>query len=196
MCSAQRGLGLAQPRHRVRPLPLDRVLRRWLVSDGSLSRNLALAFGQFEVQVLCQGTAPATPQEQRLLHLHGRNRPHLARCHVREVVLWGGGQALVHARSVLPAVQARLAWSALRGLGSRPLADLLFGPHAAPCTRLGAHRQVPLHARRQGQRLGWARSPLWGRRSVFTRRGVPLLVTEWFAPTVCGHAPGTHGKPR
>ena len=183
----------------MKPLPLHRVLRSWLLSDGSLSRRLAHAFGHFEVQVLRQGTARASAEELRLLRLHGQGRTRLARCHVREVVLWGDGRALVHARSVLPAVQARLAWRALQGLGTRPLADLLFGPHAAHCTRLGAHHAVPLQARRQGQRLGWARPPLWGRRSVFMRRGVPLLITEWFAPIVCDHPPGarsTRGQPR
>lgn len=183
----------------MRPLPLDRALRSWLVSDGSLSRRLASAFGHFKVQVLRQGTAPAFADELQLLRRHGQGRARLARCHVREVVLWGDGRALVHARSVLPAVQARLAWRALQGLGPRPLADLLFGPHAARCTRLGAHQAVPLQARRQGQRLGWTRPPLWGRRSVFMRRGVPLLITEWFAPTVCDHPPGarrTRGKLR
>lgn len=165
-------------------------MRSWLLSDGSLSRRLAQAFGHFQVQVLRQGTAPATSEERRLLRRHARGHLRLPRCHVREVVLWGDGRPLVHARSVLPAVQARLAWRALRGLGQRPLADLLFGPQAAPCVRLGAQRSTPLQARRLSARLQWAHHPLWSRRSVFTRRGVPLLVTECFAPAVCERAPG------
>lgn len=116
----------------------------------------------------------------------------VGRCHVREVVLWGDGQPLVHARTVLPAVQAGLAWRALRGLGRRPLADLLFGLRAAHCERLGSGRMAPLSARRLGARLGWPAPPRWYRRSVFGRRGVPLLITEWFAPAVCGRAPGAN----
>lgn len=178
----------------VKSLPLDRTLRAWLLSDGSLSRRLALSFGGFKVQVLNQGTAPATDAELRLLREHAIHGVQVQRCHVREVVLWGDGQPLVHARSVLPAVQARLTWRAVRGLAQRPLADLLFGLHAARCTRLGSLRESPLRARRRGDKLGWADHPLWSRRSVFTRRGVPLLVTEWFAPAVCAHAPGPHVK--
>ncbi len=149
-----------------------------------------MCFGGFAVQVLAQGTAPTTDDELQVLRQHGVGSARAQRCHVREVVLWGDGRPLVHARSVLPAVQARLTWRALRGLGNRPLADLLFGPHAALCTRLGGRSVAPLQARRLGSRLGWADHPLWCRRSVFTRRGVALLVTEWFAPAVRGHAPG------
>jgi chorismate-pyruvate lyase len=55
---------------------------------------------------------------------------------------------------------------------------------------------VPWRARRLAQRLerssdsAWRGVPLWFRRSVFTRRGVPLLVTEWFSPAVRQRAPG------
>lgn len=183
----------------MKALPLDRTLRAWLLSDGSLSRRLAQAFGGFRVQLLSQGTAPATAEELRVLRRHGTGRCRLQRCHVREVVLWGDGQPLVHARSVLPAVQARLTWRAVRGLGQRPLADLLFGLRAAHCDRLGGRQASPLQARRQGHRLGWSAHPLWCRRSVFTRRGVPLLVTEWFAPATCDRTPGARtarGQPR
>ncbi|HOX66414.1 MAG TPA: chorismate lyase [Burkholderiaceae bacterium] len=174
----------------MRTAPLDRALRGWLQSDGSLSRRLARVFGRFEVQVLSQGAGPAQADELCVLRRSGGVALSAARCHVREVMLWGNGQPLVYARSVLPAVQSRLAWRALRGLGSRPLADLLFGLRAASCARLGSSRMVPLRARRLGARLGWAREPLWCRRSVFMRRGMPLLVTEWFAPSVCQCTPG------
>lgn len=183
----------------MKALPLDRALRAWLLSDGSLSRRLAQAFGGFRVQLLDQGTAPATAEELRVLRRHGSGRCRLQRCHVREVVLWGDGQPLVHARSVLPAVQARLTWRAVRGLGQRPLADLLFGLRAAHCDRLGGQQASPLQARRLGHRLGWSAHPLWCRRSVFTRRGVPLLVTEWFAPAVRDRTPNidtARGQPR
>lgn len=170
--------------------PVDRALRAWLQSDGSLSRRLARAFGRFEVQVLTQRAAPARADELRILRRAGGARLSGARCHVREVLLWGDGQPLVYARTVLPAVQSVLTWRALRGLGSRPLADLLFGLRAAHCTRLGSGRMAPLHARRLGARLCWPAPPLWCRRSVFTRRGMPLLITEWFSPQVCQRAPG------
>ena len=177
----------------MRKAPVDRALRAWLQSDGSLSRRLARAFGRFEVQVLKQGSAPARPDELRLLRQAGRSRLSVQRCHVREVVLRCDGQALVYARTVLPAVQSVMTWRALRGLGSRPLADLLFGLRAAHGQRLGSGRMAPLRATRLRERLGWTQNPLWYRRSVFIRRGMPLLLTEWFAPQVGRCTPGPAG---
>lgn len=174
----------------MRSAPIDRALRAWLQSDGSLSRRLAQAFGRFEVQVLKQGASPPRAEERQALRQVGGSRARGTRCHVREVMLWGDGRPLVYARTVLPAVQSALTWRALRGLGSRPLADLLFGLRAAHCTRLGNGRMAPLHARRLAERLAWSSAPLWCRRSVFTRCGVPLLITEWFAPDVCTRDPG------
>jgi anaerobic selenocysteine-containing dehydrogenase len=105
-----------------------------LQSDGSLSRRLSQSFGGFKVQLLGQGTASATHEELHLLRQHGVRSCRLQRCHVREVVLWGDGRLLVHARSVLPAVQARLTWRALRGLGQRNLGIVLNFEHAMPAS--------------------------------------------------------------
>lgn len=182
----------------MKPEPVNRALRAWLRCGGSLSHQLTRAFGSFEVRVLRQGPSAARPDESRALQRAGgggRRYRRVVRCHVREVELWAGGQPLVVARTVLPAVQAGLAWAALRGLGNRPLADLLFGPRAAPCLRLGSAHMPALGARRLAARLHWPGAPRWYRRSVFTRRGVPLLVTEWFAPAVQARQPQSTRRP-
>ena len=36
----------------------------------------------------------------------------------------------------------------------------------------------------------WAGRGAWGRRAVFTHCGVPLLLTEWFSPTLAERPPG------
>jgi chorismate--pyruvate lyase len=198
-------------------------MRAWLDARGSLTRQLTAAFGPIEVQVLSQRTAPVARFVREQLRI-GAGRPlRIGRCHVREVVLWAGSEPLVYARSVLPAVQAGLAWRAVRGLGTRPLADLLFGSRAAPARRLGAERLIPCCARRLEERLlrqcarmaggasstdtdplsesedprrpghesqrRWHGRPAWCRHTAFTRCGVPLLVTEWFAPGVARRSP-------
>ena len=177
-------------------------MRAWLDARGSLTRQLTAVFGPVEVQLLSQRTAPVERVVREQLRRSAGQPLRIGRCHVREVVLWAGTEPLVHARSVLPAVQTGLAWRAVRGLGIRPLADLLFGLRAAPARRLGAERLVPSHARRLEERLQrqcacsraesqrrWKGRPAWCRHSIFTRRGVPLLVTEWFAPGVVRRAP-------
>ena len=80
----------------------------------------------------------------------------------------------------------------MKGLGTRPLAELLFTRRQVQRTALvgellprhGAERQ---HIVREWARLGLgatAPAPAWCRRSVFWHRGQPLQVMESFAPWV------------
>jgi chorismate--pyruvate lyase len=177
------------------PAPIDRRLRAWLDGGGSLSRRIAAAFADFRVERLTQRTGPATPAEWRALGARGACR----RVHVREVLLWGDGRPLVLARSVLPAAQAGLAWRAVRGLGARPLADLLFVDRTVRRRALGRVRLSPLATRRRLARAGseaaraWPPGGNWGRRALFTRRGVPLLLSEWFSAALAQRAPDRRG---
>jgi chorismate--pyruvate lyase len=171
--------------------PIDRCLRAWLHSGGSLTRRLAASFGTVRVEPVRQRAGAATREEGRALGVRGARR-----VHVREVVLWGDGQPLVLARSVLPAVQAALAWRAVRGLGTRPLADLLFGERAVRRHRLGLVHQCARPAsalRRQARatsaRVDWPARHTWGRQALFVHLGSPLLLTEWFSPVLSATAP-------
>lgn len=174
--------------------PINRCLRGWLRSDGSLTRRLVASFGTVRVEPVRQRAGAATREEWRSLGVRGARR-----AHVREVVLWGDGQPLVLARSVLPAVQAGLAWRAVRGLGTRPLADLLFGERAVRRYRLGLVHQCARPAsalRRQARatsaRADWPARGTWGRQALFVHHGSPLLLTEWFSPALADAAPGDH----
>jgi len=174
--------------------PVDRRLRAWLDSSGSLSRRIAAAFGGFAVQRVLQRSGAATPGEWRALGVRGSRR-----VHVREVVLWGDGRPLVMARSVLPAVQAGLAWRAVRGLGSRPLADLLFSDRGVRRRSLGRVHRPALVTRRLRLRGGAVHrgegppAAAWGRQALFTHRGVPLLLTEWFSAALAQRGVGAPG---
>lgn len=175
------------PSRKVRRAP-GRHLRAWLASRGSLSRRLDTSFGSFRVEVVAQGIAAATPPEWRAL-----GRPASRRMHVREVVLHAGGAPRVVARSVLPAVHAGLAWRAVRGLGTRPLAQLLFSPEPVgpPSVRriaLGPVRQALSLRVDAAPGRAPARRAVWGRQALFVRCGIPLLLTEWFLPPL-GAAP-------
>jgi hypothetical protein len=96
-------------------------LRHWLQASGSLSARLAARGEAFGVQVLAQGRQPLTPDESRALGLGGRRMGY-----AREVVLRVDGQALVFGRSVTAHAASVGAWRSVRGLGGRPLANVLF----------------------------------------------------------------------
>ena len=171
----------------IQPMPSSRRVRAWLQIDGSLSARIASVSGQLTVRVLRQGPVRLQPAEAERLGC-----PAGAGAHGREVILLADGVPVVYARSVLQAVHARGTWKAIRGLGNRALADLLFGMPAAHRSRFefarfapaplvaGGFAPAPVHRRGEAR----ARREVWARCSVFTRRDAPLLVTECFAPVI------------
>ncbi len=162
-------------------------LRRWLQAAGSLSARLAATGQSFSVQVLDQGRqALSTDEAQALGAAHQRTG------YVREVVLRVDGVPMVFARSVTMHANSLGVWRSVRGLGTRPLADVLFrrgGIRRAPL----AFAKLPRSSRLQRHiENSWmtatgaarAHAPLVARRSVFVRRGAALLVMEVFAADV------------
>ena len=158
-------------------------LRRWLQAPGSLTARLR-AHGTVTLQVTRQGRQTLWPQEREALGT--------SEGHVREVVLLIDGRPAVWARSVTPLSAVKGPWQAMKGLGTRPLAELLFTRRHVqrdPLVgeRLPRHSAERQHIVREWQRLGMIASgpaPIWCRRSVFWRRGQPLQVMESFAPWV------------
>ena len=171
-----------------------RSQRRWLAAPGSLSRHLAALGPDYRVRPLREGGLRLLPVEGA-----GLGRARAWRHWGREVLLSVEGQPLVFARSLTPARAVQGPWRALRRLGTRPLADLLFG--ARP-----AHREVlpplrlppasPWHSRVRRALRAQPAAPvprlgaLWMRRALFTpRRGGPaLMVQEVFLPAISRHA--------
>lgn len=158
--------------------------KRWLGAAGSLSARLAGSGQRFSVQVLSQGLQPLHPDEARALGLGRRGAGY-----VREVLLCVDALAVVFARSVTKHPHSQGPWRAIRGLGTRPLADVLFRQHAitrSPLQFASLRSASPLHRHvaRAWQGATGAALPsrtLPARRSVFTRASAPLLVMEVFA---------------
>jgi chorismate--pyruvate lyase len=172
-------------------LPVSRSLRRWLEAPGSLTARLR-RHGPVTVEVLRQGRFTLWPQERAALRAR--------QGHVREVVLRVRGRAAVWARSSTPLRAVKGPWRAIKGLGTRPLAELLFEHHRV--------RRDPLHAwplaQRSPQQCHLVRQwhalqpaaddapPLWARHSVFWHHGQPLQVLESFSPWVGRLSAGPH----
>jgi chorismate--pyruvate lyase len=142
-------------------------LRDWLKAPGSLR-----------------------PHERRALGACGLSL-------VREVLLRVDGEPLVWARSAVDLRSTRGPWAALRGLGSRPLAHLLYDDPRIHRSELQPRRIARFGpTRRQADRQWRAATgtPLppgmhWSRNSVFTRGGARLRVMELFAPDVAARRP-------
>ncbi len=151
-------------------------LRPWLAEKGSLTARIQCRCRHFSVAVARQELARPHADEAGVL---GIRRGRLA--WVREVVLHADGRPVVFARSVLPMGSLRGAWRLFAGVGGRPLGAALF---ADPRIWRGAMAFGRLDARHPLGRAAGAGQPLWARRSLFHRRGRPLLVTEVFLPGI------------
>jgi chorismate--pyruvate lyase len=160
--------------------PVSPTLAAWLAARGSLSARLHRAMGPLAVARLAQGLQPAWGDEHALLGLS----PHTP-LHAREVMLYGAEQPLVYARSVTSQQASRGPWRAIRGLGQRPLAELLFMRRDITRSELTARRVSGSESRHVGRAwscaVGVSPSGIWWRRhSVFRFHGAPLLVCEYF----------------
>ncbi len=177
-----------QDARRVGPGPVSPRMRQWLSAPGSLTARLRL-HGAVRVEVLAQGRRRLWPQERRALGCDVG--------HVREVVLHIDERAAVWARSSVPVRAVKGPWQAIRGLGTRPLAELLFSHRAVrrgplQTLRLRAHDPAGAHMARQWAGLNTgqppasllSRPPRWARHSLFHHHGQPLQVLEAFAPWV------------
>lgn len=162
-------------------------LGRWLRATGSLSARLVATGQVFDVQVLAQGRQALSIDEAQTLGLRGT---HVG--YAREVVLRVDGGPMVFARSVTAHTASKGVWQSIRGLGSRPLADVLFGRTGITRQALAfadIKRQSPLqrHVSKAWQTATGdplVHAKLSARRSVFTRDGAALLVMEVFAAPI------------
>jgi len=157
--------------HPIRP---DAAWRHWLLDAGSLTQRLIrLSEGDFRVHVLEERwqTVPV-PRLKGVLPAHLLQQ----RMWSRKVILLGQGEPWVLAHSLVPqaSLSGPLRW--LPKLENRPLGAFLF-----------RHKQ--LH--RGVMELAPAQDS-WGRRSVFTLQGNPLLVAEFFLPALIRHVAAGH----
>lgn len=156
-------------------------LRPWLRDHGSLTLRIQQRCERFTVRSVKSALARIASDESSLLGI----APHQL-AWSREVFLCADDQPVVFAHSACAAKNLRGAWSAVRGLGSKPLGALLFSHHQV--VRLPLHYRAlnahhPLY-RLAASVLSDPPGRLWARRSLFYLHNAPLLVTEVFLPEI------------
>ena len=168
-------------RNGVDPLT-DSIQRYWLRRPGALTVGLR-GLGTLKLRVLRQSIGMPTPDECHAMQL---NKSQPAR--VREICLSVDGRDCVVARSVVSLKGWSGSWKAIRGLGRRPLADLLYDDRrvtrssfetAGICLPHPLGKLVLL-SNNDLTRSSYAAQ--YARRSVFWRGEQPLLVAECFLP--------------
>lgn len=154
----------------------------WLLDRASLTQRIVNAcHGQFRVQVLAQEWSRPMSNEAHALHMSASGH-----ALVRQVLLLCDEVPWVYARTVIPRTtltgpERRLAYLRSKSLGATLFADPTMQRSEVQVARVTARDR--LHDIVGGY-LGQPPDSLWGRRSVFTLRNKPLLVSELFLPVI------------
>ncbi len=151
------------------------LLRDWLVDSGSLTRRLVKLCGdQFQVKVLSESRESPRFDESKVLLMRDGEQ-----ARIRQVLLCWGDVPLVYARTVIPLSSLCGAARRLAYLKGQPLGALLFSSKGL---KRGAIQMTQAHSGVLSPELMDA--PVWGRRSVFYLAEKPLLVSEFFLPSL------------
>lgn len=153
----------------------------WLRDRGSLTQRIQQRCTRFAVRNIRSGLARIALDESALLGIAPRQL-----AYSREVFLHADGQPVVFAHSACAPQHLRGTWSAVRGLGNKPLGALLFTHplvQREPLHYKALRSSHPLYQRAAAV-LSNPPDRLWSRRSLFFLHGAPLLVTEVFLPDV------------
>ena len=163
---------------RCQPEHIPQQLRDWLLDKGSLTQRLKTAYpDSFRVQVIRHEWGLPTASERHFLTM---NEHEIAS--IREVVLYGGEQPRVFARSILPASSLTGSNRCLLHLKQRPLGEFLF---SQPSLQRGPIEITMLPANTFNPHLPVNYTPeqeAWGRRSLFFLSEKPISVCEFFLP--------------
>lgn len=167
---------------------LPAELQSWLHETGSLTKRLRGVYGSaFGVKILFHRWKPAFIDECRLLGL-----PPARYQLIREVLLHAHGQPLVLARTILPEPTIKIAHRNLSHLGTRPLGEVIFSyPDLELRQRQFSRAETAIWSARLRSDIG-VEQAIWGRRTVYAIQDHPLLVAEFFLPSLLGSFTAEH----
>ncbi|GAA0219295.1 chorismate lyase [Castellaniella daejeonensis] len=159
------------------PAPgLGRVRQVWLQRPGALTAGLR-RLGEVRLTVRREAVEALTPGWAAEAGL-----PAGTPVWWREILMTIDRVPAVQACSFTPLRASLGAWKAMRGLGQRPLADILYRD---PRILRSGFRFGRLQVRRADGTWEYtgAGETVLARHSVFLRLGQPLLVAEYFLPS-------------
>jgi chorismate--pyruvate lyase len=162
----------------VRYQALPCMLKSWLHEDTSLTQRLRDEWGTVRVHVLLECWHVPYLAERKRLQL-----PENRLCLVREVVLVSGNTPLIMARTIIPRATLMATHGNLAKLGTRPLGEILFSSPSLERQWLGVSHILPDNWK-LAQSPFLVEKPLWGRLTRYSIKKRPMLVSEFFLPSL------------
>jgi chorismate lyase len=163
------------------PVSAPADIRWWLLNRDSLTRLIQARCDHFRVEPLFQALATVCIDELEVMSL--RRQMHAL---VREVYLRCDESQVIFAHSVVKKEDLKRSWRGLSRLGNQSLGTMLFTNPLIRRTPF-AYKKLKSHHplfSRACETLQIRPTSLWARRSLFTLRGQPILVTEVFLPAI------------
>lgn len=156
-------------------------IRPWLIHTGSLTTRLRKLCNDFSVKLIAQYQRAALPHEADMLDINGD--PYLIE---REVLLLCGNNPVVYARSFIPLKALKDRFADLDTLGTQPLGEKIFSDPELQRGEIEWTILSEKHASFQHAVSALQQRPdkIYGRRSVFLGAPSPILISEFFLPTL------------
>jgi len=172
--------------HKYSPYFVNRapnILKPWLNEQNSLTQAVVNScVGKFKVRIYRQHWGKVTLSEQNQLNIQSNTY-----CFIRQVHLFCNNTPWIFARTVVPISTLRGELEKLTHLGTQPLGAILF---ANPIIQRDNIEIAKIDYRNEIYQFAMEFSKtnnntdIWGRRSRFTLKRKPLLVSEIFLPTI------------
>jgi chorismate--pyruvate lyase len=159
-------------------------IQKWLKTPNSLTAKLKALCPDLQVIVLSEAYEEPLLSEAQKLGI-APNQKIWIRC----VILKGAGKHLIYARTLIPNLDAQNPWYELQALGNKPLGEVLFEmPNIQRSEFEFSANKLDywpllinaINSEEYADKTGFAR------RSLFHKKGAPLLLTEVFLPELTG----------
>lgn len=162
-------------------LEIPTELRSWLIDTGSLTVKLRQYCDNFSVHLIAQVKREATASEVALLDLDDN-----INIIDREVQLYCDGQAVIYARSLIPVVAIIDRFDDLDNLGEKPLGEKIFSDPQLERSPIEWTRLSPDFSQYQHMIQGLVETSayIYGRRSLFYGALRPILISEFYLPSI------------
>lgn len=158
-------------------------IQSWLNTPNSLTARIRQSCPHMRVHVLCEKIQRPLVDECTALGLRPNDQ-----AWVRAVLLQCDQQNWVYARTVIPNLTPENPWTTLQQLGNKPLGEVLFELPSIGRTPFEFSRQALSDWPYLSEQLEaeYSQGKGYARRSIFTQKEAPLLLTEVFLPGLVG----------
>lgn len=155
----------------------------WIYEPSSITQRLRNFYGsRVHVKILKNQWQRAFISESRLLKTHPEKY-----ILTREVLLYTDDIPLVLARTIIPEPTVSSAQQNLSHLGNRPLGEVIFSYPRLERLALEITQVSKTHWKPSVQHLTQTNQSIWGRRTIYAIHKHPLLVSEFFLPSILNH---------